>query len=142
MVAALEKFFPNSTTLANVEPTTAMSSIANVRLTRSPARVARDTWYHGRKGITLDITSPAGLDDSSKLRLSAASCYNAELDASLHAPIAQRIETGRSGPFFVNTTGEHSSVPLVQYESGQRSDPVLRFNEIIESHLFDRNGGR
>ncbi|AOF47284.1 putative coat protein [Sophora japonica powdery mildew-associated partitivirus] len=139
---SLSNFFPDSTNLANISPTTGLSSIADVDIGRAPARIATDSWYRGRKGITINILSPAGFDDSSQLRLSAATCFNASLADSTHSPLGRQISSLQSGPYFVNDDEEHVSIPLIQYESGARTDPVLRFSEIIESKLFDRNGGR
>lgn len=141
-INSLSNFFPNSTNLANITPTTGMSSIADVEIERSPARVATDTWYRGRSGITINVLSPSGFDDSSQLRLSAATAFNASLGDETHAPLGSQISALRDGPFFVRNEDEHDSVPLIQYESGSRTDPVVRFSEIIESKLFDRNGGR
>ncbi|KAI0999498.1 hypothetical protein K3495_g8700 [Podosphaera aphanis] len=141
LVNALTNFYPNSTNLANISPTTGLSSIADVDINRTPARVATDSWFRGRKGIFMNVLSPSGFDDPSQLRLSAATCLNASLAASTHAPLGARLEPLRAGPFFVNNDVEHNSVPLTQYKSGARTDPVIRFAEIIKSKLYDRKGG-
>lgn len=142
LVKSLTRFFPNSTNLANISPTTGMSSIADVDIDVTPARAANDLWYQEREGVSINVLSPSGFDDASQLRLSAATAFNATLADSTHPTLGRQIDPLRTGPFFVNNDEEHASIPLIQFESGARTDPVIRFEEIIHSVLFDPLGGR
>jgi hypothetical protein len=141
-ISALCKFFPNSTQLSMIKPTTNLASIAETVLTREPAVAAEDGWFHYRENISISATSSAGIQEMELIKVATTTQWNAKALNGTHPSAGNHVERLATGPFFVNAVGDNVSVPVTQYESGGYSDPVLRFSEIIENQLLDRNGGR
>jgi len=143
MMSALTKFFPGSVNLSEISPTTSLNSIGRTLIVRSIQKPAKDNaWYRGRSLLSVSVSSPGGYADIQSLKISASTMWNADLDTSVLPTAGTKTEPSRTGPFFENRANEPDSVPVTQFESGFHSDPAIRFSELIESNLFDRNGGR
>lgn len=141
--AHVNRFFPGSTNLSAIPPTTTMENFTPVTYEKTgTARAAeKDKWFHTRSNWT--ITSKANYfgDQSTPLVIAALSTStNSEFKTSVvPAALEVNFRPLRSGPYFVNATGTETK-PVPQSEGVKQQDPMARCSEIINSTMYDNKG--
>lgn len=144
MASIFTRFFPGSSTLAEITPLTTLGSLTNVKYsrTKSPDRVA-NIWFHPRSGWKFTAhgytNTAAGLIDT-KAALTVAP--NAELEL-ITPSTGSSVQSGRKGPFFTddNDNPNVERKQTIITESTDQADPTLRFSELLTSY-YDNKGGR
>jgi len=142
--AFANRFFPGSTTLAEISPVTSLGRLIHVKYDVITARTAAaNTWYHGRTNWKISYNgysnTESGIIDS---KIGIVAAVNAEYSNNTFPTNARRVNAHRTGPFFTdqNTAGhERSETFITEGQSGV--DPARRFSELLSSY-FDESAGR
>jgi hypothetical protein len=140
------RFFPGSTSLANIPPSTTIGSLTHVEYRRSTVpRPANDTWYYRRRaGVSLSFNGFSNTENGHRdTGLGIAASPNAEFPCFFpHGPCAASASPVRKGPFFVDDPDAEESQqrsPKFLCRGSSTTDPASLFPGIIDEH-FDPKG--
>jgi len=138
--AGVNKFFPGSTNLGAIPPTTVRENFVKVEYNRTTARTAEtEKWYHTRSNWSITATADTYGDSVNPLvQMGIASSTHAVFtDGIRPALIANAFSPVATGPYFV-TTGTDITVPIVQSDIFKIHDPVDGLTELLFS-LYDND---
>lgn len=144
MASIFNRFFPGSTTLAEIPPTTTLGMATYVKYekTRAPT-AASDSWFQwNRDHLKISAiygysNTEAGLLD---IRRAVAVSVRADLANSCVPSTGRSLDHQSEGPFFIDgTLPERHANYLV--EAGTQLDPAQRFGELLAPY-YDNKGGR
>lgn len=143
---SINRFFPNSTSLSEIPPSTTLGSLTHVQYYRDPPAALKDTWYYDRSGpdeVTLDFDgfskSQDGLLDT---KLGVATSTNAEFTEYFPKHVGD-ASPDRKGPFFedgVSTEEYRERNATFLNEGICERDPANRYSLLI-TECFDATGG-
>lgn len=144
MSSIFNRFFPGSTTLAEVPPLTTlgMATLVNYSKPASPTPV-KDKWFQWTRD-SLSISSIYGYSNTEPglldTKRAVAISSRAVLSTSCVPATGRQVGSLAEGPYFADGTfPERAANPLV--ESGKQLDPAQRFGELVTQY-YDNKGGR
>nr|QLC36769.1 capsid protein [Sarcosphaera coronaria partitivirus] len=153
MVNKLTPFFPGSTNLGQIVHTTTPESLTPFTFTQHRQRVYKDdVWYHGRKEWRMEANViDAAPTTLSLVQIASTVASNANYSthliptANAQNALAAYFSPNYRGPYFVQDASLDASkkhVPLLRGEMCDLPDPLTDLQSTIETHLFDKLGGR
>nr|UZA97538.1 capsid protein [Lentinula edodes partitivirus 4] len=140
----VNRFFPGSTTLAEISPLTTLGRLTVVKYDVATARAAADDkWYHTRHNWKLTsygyTNTDQGIIDT---KIGIISGARAEYSNNTFPALARQVSPAYAGPFFVDqNAADHELKESFISESATSVDPVRRFAELLSSY-FDESAGR
>jgi hypothetical protein len=142
--SVFNRFWPGSTTLAEISPLTTIGSLTRVKYTVTPARTKQDNvWYQGRSNWKLEIhgytNTAEGLIDT---QIGITASPRAQYDSRTFPDGVRLTHIKESGPFFNDTDAPHEErkEPFIT-ESKSNVDPTRRFPELLAPYS-DNTAGR
>jgi hypothetical protein len=144
--AHVNNFFPGSTNLGAIPPTTTMENFTSVHFRIKSATHHRipvtDRWVTTRSNWIMTTKAKYFGDTSTPLVVASKStATNSSFDVSVvPALVALSYQSQHVGPYFVNDAGTDVSVPVTQSEGVDQQDPTVRISEIINSSMYNNRG--
>jgi hypothetical protein len=142
--SVFNRFWPGSTTLAEISPLTTIGSLTRVAYSvGTPRRKTANQWFQSRKNWKLKIhgytNTSEGLVDT---QIGITASPRAHYDASTHPDGTNHTQHMENGPFFEDTSAADEE--LKEHfitESTSNADPVRRFPELLAQY-YDNTAGR
>jgi hypothetical protein len=142
----VNKFFPGSTNLGAIPPTTTMENFTKVTFRIKAAAHYRapktDHWVASRNNWIMTSKAKYFGDTSTPLVVASKStATNSDFDISVAPTIVSgAFSPERRGPYYVNDASHGTSIPLDQSEGIDQQDPTVRISEIINSTMYNNRG--
>jgi hypothetical protein len=139
------RFFKGSTNLANIPPTTGLSSLIEVKTSSDVRPAARDTIYpFSHSGFSSNlwrftISTTRGETNQDECQIGATTQFlTREFNNLVPNGHATPAPTS-SGSYFLDDLGGRQ---VDQIESDQTRSPKMAFEQIIRENLYDETGGQ
>ncbi|KAG8166711.1 hypothetical protein KVR01_002400 [Diaporthe batatas] len=142
---SINRFFPNSTTLSEIPPSTSLGSLTHVEYfcaPRTPLTAQEDTWYYDRAHFTLKFKGFLKQKDGRlDTKLGVATSTNAEF-TGYFPECSAGASPNRKGAFFEDDDEAQENREATFLSEGfSELDPVNRYIDLISRpEYFDSTG--